>query len=387
MNRTILALLLTPLLLTQTESRGDGVPLPSAGSPVPSVLYCADADFPTRLAAHEVRRYLYLRTGSLADLVSEAEAPPDGDWIIVASGGSPLARQAGFDTDDFEGLAEGGYLLRTLESGSGRVLGICGVDGIGTLYGAYHFAGLLGVRFHIDEDVLPDGRMEFSMIDLDVREEPLFARRGILPFNNFPEGPDWWDLCDYKAYLSQLAKMRMNFLGLHCYPGVPWGPEPTVWMGLPGDVNEDGTVSAASPSSFHTTARLNAYGEESESTKRWWGYSPTRTSDFAAGASRLFHRDSHGPEVMRGLEFHEQTERDSIELFNRTGRKLRQVFDFGRMLGIRSAVGTETPLAIPDELRARIAEVGLDPDSLEAVNEVYRGMMKRLALASPPDYY
>ena len=55
------------------------------------------------------------------------------------------------------------------------------------------------------------------------------------PFHDFPEGPDWWSAEDYKAIFTQLTKMRMNFLGIHCYPeGLPYA-EPTVWHGLAGD--------------------------------------------------------------------------------------------------------------------------------------------------------
>ena len=42
--------------------------------------------------------------------------------------------------------------------------------------------------------------------------------RGIQPFHDFPEGPDWWNIDGYKAVLAQLPKMRMNFFGLHTYP-------------------------------------------------------------------------------------------------------------------------------------------------------------------------
>ena len=65
---------------------------------------------------------------------------------------------------------------------------------------------------------------------------PLFNLRGIQPFHDFPEGPDWWNLDDYKAVFSQLPKLRMNFFGLHTYPEGHPNAEPTVWIGLPQDV-------------------------------------------------------------------------------------------------------------------------------------------------------
>jgi hypothetical protein len=56
--------------------------------------------------------------------------------------------------------------------------------------------------------------------------KPLFDRRGIQPFHDFPEGPDWWNVDAYKANIGQLTRLRMNFLGLHTYPEGVWGPSP-----------------------------------------------------------------------------------------------------------------------------------------------------------------
>jgi hypothetical protein len=80
---------------------------------------------------------------------------------------------------------------------------------------------------------LPDGRILFSIPEFNVTGKPLFELRGILPFHDFPEGPDWWNTDDFLAYISQLAKMRMNCLGFPCYPEGGVGPEPgTATIGL-----------------------------------------------------------------------------------------------------------------------------------------------------------
>ena len=102
------------------------------------------------------------------------------------------------------------------------------------LYGAYAFVEKLGVRFQIDGDVIPDTRIPLALPVLDETHQPLFELRGLQPFHDFPEGPDWWTLDDWKAILGQAAKMRMNFVGLHTYPfqNKDLGPEPTVWIGL-----------------------------------------------------------------------------------------------------------------------------------------------------------
>ncbi len=116
------------------------------------------------------------------------------------------------------GIGPQQYLLKTIERGGNRWLVIAGGDDVGTLYGAYRVAEQIGVRFYLHGDVIPDERMRAELPNLDEPGKPLFALRGIQPFNNFPFGPDWWTTEDYKATISQLAKMRMNFIGFHCYP-------------------------------------------------------------------------------------------------------------------------------------------------------------------------
>ena len=165
---------------------------------------------------------------------------------------------------------------------------VVGGDPVGTLYGAYRLAEHWGVRFYLHGDVVPDGKMALALPLLDERGTPLFQTRGIQPFHDFPEGPDWWNTDDYKAIIAQLPKLRMNFIGLHTYPQGGVGPEPTVWIGLKEDVNPDGTVQLSSPSSYMNTLRGN------------WGYAAKKTSDFSFGTAQLFERDDYGPEVMFG---------------------------------------------------------------------------------------
>ena len=91
---------------------------------------------------------------------------------------------------------------------------------------------------------------------MDEIGRPLFDRRGIQPFHDFPEGPDWWGAEAYKAILAQLPKLRMNFFGLHTYPEGGVGPEPLTWIGPPGELNDDGTVQASYPSRHFATSNV-----------------------------------------------------------------------------------------------------------------------------------
>ena len=151
---------------------------------------------------------------------------------------------------------------------------LVGGDDVGTLYAAYQFAEQLGVRFYLHGDVVPDQRIPFALTDLHQEGKPLFRTRGIQPFHDFPEGPDWWDAEAYKAVLAQLPKLRMNFFGLHTYPEGGVGPEPAVWIGPPNETDADGQVSASYPSRHFVTSNVTGA----------WGYQPRKTSDYAFGA-------------------------------------------------------------------------------------------------------
>ena len=141
------------------------------------------------------------------------------------------------------------------------------------------------------------------MPEINETGKPLFETRGIQPFHDFPEGPDWWNLDDYKSVIAQLPKLRMNFFGLHTYPEGHPNAEPTVWIGLEDDIGQDGAVTFSYPSSYQNTLRGN------------WGYSPKPTGEFLFGGSQLFGRDDYGNDVMAGMCPQPETPEDCNEVF------------------------------------------------------------------------
>jgi hypothetical protein len=358
----------------------DSVACPAAESI--TIVEPAKAELPERLAAREIRRYLYLRTGELVPLVAADKERSAGRSIILGRKDQPIItmmlKGAGRLGTAVKSLQPQQYLLKTvpLASSDGKpVLLIVGGDAVGTLYGAYQFAEQLGVRFYLHGDVVPDRKIGLTLPALDVQGEPLFQTRGIQPFHDFPEGPDWWNTDDYKAIIAQLPKLRMNFIGLHTYPQGGVGPEPTVWIGLKEDVNEDGTVQLSSPSSYMNTLRGN------------WGYAAKKTGDFSFGTAQLFERDDYGPEVMFGAMPVSQSLGERNAVFNRTGQMLKEAFEFAHTLGVQTCVGTETPLTIPNVIKERLISRGKDPNNMAVVREVYEGMFERIARAYPVDYY
>ena len=320
-----------------------------------------------RLAAMEVQRYVYLRTGELPTTGKASQR------IIVARKDRPIVSASLRQTAKTLGPQQ--YILRTTITKGRKTWWVVGGDDTGTLYGAYRLAQELGVRFYLHGDVIPDQRLK-TIPDVNETGKPIFSIRGIQPFHDFPEGPDWWNTDDYLAYITQLPKMRMNFIGLHCYPDGGVGPEPSVWIGLPGDADAQGRVQFSSTSHWANTARTVA-----------WGYSAMPTSDFTCGVSLLFPQDHYGPDVMDGMLPRPATPEQCNAVFNRTADMFHIAFANAHALGVKTCVGTETPLTIPTAVKDRLKEQGKDPADPAVVQDLYKGMFQRISRAYPIDYY
>ena len=340
------------------------------------------------IGAAELRRYLYLLTGRLAPVIkidSLAELKESG---IIVNRKAEFLRQAGekgglvekIHPDKFPELSPEDYWLKSFNSGKTTHLMIAGGDGPGLLYGTYAFVEKLGVRFYLEGDVVPEEKIKFRIPAIDETGRPLFRLRGIQPFHDFAEGPDWWNEETYKAILGQLPKLGMNFFGLHTYPEKAPNAEPTVWIGVPDDVNKDGRVNFSYPSSYQNTLRANPGSHN-------WGYQAKKTGDFHFGASELFERDDYGVDIMEGLMPEPKTPEQSNELFNRTAAMLRGAFSFAKLLGVQTCVGTETPLTVPVLVQERLKKMGKNPKDPRVVQELYKGIFQRIAGAYPIDYY
>ena len=374
--RTPLVLLVVALALAPACARK---------SAVPGVFVARDATWHERAAAAEVRRYLYLTTGELPALreARSLSRIPAGAVAILEKSG-PFARgwSDAAAAAKLAALGPEDYWLKSVPAGSGRAVLVAGGSGPAVLYGAYQLAEKLGVRFSLEGDVVPDGKIAPPAFDLDETGRPLFAVRGIQPFHDFPEGPDWWTLENYKAVLSQLPKLRMNFFGLHTYPenpskekGATPNAEPTVWIGRAEDFGPDGKTTAAYPASYQNTARGN------------WGYESKRTGDFHFGASLLFERDDFGNDVMDGLSPDPAGPAAENEVFDRAAAVFKDAFTLARRLGVKTCVGTETPLTVPAPVRQRLIASGRDPKDPAVVKDLYKAMFGRIAAAYPVDYY
>ena len=175
---------------------------------------------------------------------------------------------------------------------------IRGGSAVAVLYGVYTYAEHLGVRFALHGDILPDEKFNESLYDCpEIKGKPLFEKRGLLPFHDFPEGPDLWDADMYKSCITQMTKMKLNFFSLHTYPHV----EPNVWIGLAEDVLPNGNVSYSYPTSLANTARSTS-----------WGYSAMDTRDYSSGAASLFGDSAFMSPVLNGVPW----PKDSVQMKN-----------------------------------------------------------------------
>lgn len=343
---------------------------------VPDVVVAADASRLERVAAAEVRRYLYLVTGGLPAVVEAVSTSGlTGPAVIVTQQGRSLLRGLESSLSPVPRLGPEDYWLKTVEiSGRSHVL-VAGGEGAGVLYGAFAFAEKFGVRFELDADLVPEDWISYTTPDLDETGRPLFAIRGVLPFHDFPEGPDWWRLDNYKTVLGQLPKLGMNFFGLHTYPDQGPNAEPTVWIGSRGEFEPDGRVRTSYPSSYQSTLRGN------------WGYEPKKTGAYSFGASSLFERDDFGNDVMEGFVPEPKPGPDANEVFDRAAAVFKDAFRFARGLGVKVCVGTETPLTVPEPVRKRLADKGRSVKDPAVVRDLYKGVFERIAAAYPLDYY
>ena len=122
--------------------------------------------------------------------------------------------------------------------------------------------------------------------------------------------PFWlrrWGAEDYKAVITQLAKMRMNFLGIHCYPeGIPMQSRPS-GSDLTGDFDASGRWQELSRALLQY-ALQPAGGDDAR---------PRKTGDYSFGGHLLFEDDAWAPDVMRGHCPLPETPEACNDIFNR----------------------------------------------------------------------
>ena len=347
-----------------------------------TVIYCPSQGAPGSLfAARELRRYIYQRTGEMALIqAGDKLSSPYAHLIVLMVKDQKLPKGIALPADlppIIASLKHEEFCLRSFLLKNKACLLIAGGDSTAMLYGAYRFAEVIGIRFFLHGDVIPDVKAGFAIPEINEVHKPLFSLRGILPFHDFPEGPDWWERENYLLVVEQLVKLRMNFLGLHTYTdnGDYVRFEPTVWQGLPGEYNNDGTVKKSYPAKYANTGLFS------------WGYRPRKTSEYSWGASIIFEKDYYTSSVMDGLTPVPASPEQMNRLFNRTGELFKEVFTYARSLGIKTCTGTEVPITIHYTITDEMKKNGKNPRDPVFVEEMYKGIFGRIEKTYPLDYY
>ena len=106
-----------------------------------SVVVPKGATVREKLAASEVRRYIYVRTGDLPEIVHSV--PRTAQAVVVATADRKIVKD--LLGDGLPALADQEYILKTVNT----TLVITGGSDTAVLYGAYCFAEHLGVRFYL----------------------------------------------------------------------------------------------------------------------------------------------------------------------------------------------------------------------------------------------
>jgi hypothetical protein len=341
-----------------------------------TIIISKDASNLEKYAAKEVRRYIYLRTGLLSIILFNDDISRMNDnLIIITKPGSKLFNSVSKNVKIYNDLTEQEYFLLSYNQKNKRHLLITGGNEIGMLYGAYRFLESMGIRFYLHGDVVPEKKIDFKLPEINERRRPLFSKRGILPFHDFAEGPDFWNLEEYKSIFTQMAKLKMNFIGLHNYMDVPYTAEPAVWVGQAKDVLDNGDVKYSFPASYQNTLREN------------YIYAPKKTSDFLYGASQLFEDDVYSTEIMKGSCPKPNTPEKCNELFNRTGKFYKEALSFAKKFDIKTCLGTDLPLYIVDSVRERSINGNKNISKREIAKIMYDGVFKRIKKSFPLDYY
>jgi hypothetical protein len=388
-----------------------------------TVVYPEQASLSEIQAASEIRRYIFLRTGTAPEIktADQYAALPEGDVIVLSEDGRDIISELKPEYGNVDAPYKDnrkGYLIKSVNKGDGRdILVITGADTLATLNAAYRFAELLGCHFNLAGDVIPDRKLSFPipLSGYDEKSQPWFELRGCLPFHDFPTGPDIWNTEDYRSFITQQAKMGFNFFGLHYYnekgfPGSQEGPEPSIWIGHKEDVMEDGTVKeeAAYKTYWASSYRKGDFYADNPD-EGIWGYIPVTTKEFTHGADKLFARDYVASEAIGSKE--PETPSEMAANFNNVGWMFRDAFSHARQLGVKTALGTETPMGFepgnprhliendwihtcPPYVQARMRDVhGFTlPTERGSVNEafskaLYEGVFTRIMKTHPLDYF
>lgn len=251
----------TGLALGAIELWGTSWPQTAAGQPaspdaqakVPSmvpeaILVSAKPSYAETLAAREVRRYLYVRTGRLVPIFTKTAQGKPAIVVGTKPGTKqqPVVEAAGAGTAwqlTLAGLHGEQYLLARrapVRPDEQPLLVVAGADLVGTLYAAYRLAERLGERFSLEGDVVPDAPVTRKInrggpAYRDYQADwPSSRYGGRTQHRYLPNGDFYADWCQaqFGAEVAQAAAAIFGRIDCHL-------PRPSDWVGGPGGIKPD----------------------------------------------------------------------------------------------------------------------------------------------------
>ena len=246
------------------------------------------------------------------------------------------------------------YLIKTLTvKGRPKVL-VAGGDPIGALR-RLSPGRALGVRFYLHGDVVPDGRSRSTLAATrrDGQAAVRAPRHPAVP--RFPRGARLVERRRLQGHPRPAAQAADELLRpAHLSRGRRRPRAGGLDRPARRDRRRTAQVKASYPSRHFTTANADRHVGLPAASK---------TGDYVFGAADLFDRDDYGADYMRGHASLAARCRPSsaTHLFDRMGALLREAFTFAHRLGIKTCLGTETPLTIPDAGAAAAAGGGQEP--------------------------
>lgn len=225
----------------------------------------AQSDGLVDLAATELQRYAYLRTGSLPKIGPEPVA--DRPAILLRTGPSDRLPPGGPDPSQNHAIY--------IESESPLRIVVHGASAVSTLWAAYSLIESWGFGFYLGGDTVPPRDPKFKARAFEASYEPVLAIRGSLPWLNFLNSPTTWNPQDYKTFFERMARQKANLVMFHVYDHEPFCAyaieEKKAKMGGP-------LMTTISP-------------------HRWWSPHAMSTKDFLFGTDLFFDRGEWGCEV------------------------------------------------------------------------------------------
>jgi Domain of unknown function (DUF4838) len=211
-------------------------------------------------AATELRHFLCQIAG--LDAADPSQFPIVGDQGAVTGNvilvGSELSNQQtalhraelGFVRSGAPAPGPEGYRIRTVRSGGASVILLAGFDRVGTLYAAYGFLDILGVRWFspgLAGEIVPS-RPDLSVPELDLLDAPKFSVRGYWAefFNSENEFVRPVGKKGTIDFFNWMARNRMN-LWSSGEMGVP-----------PGEMKKRGLHLSAGGHTFYTLIEPDA---------------------------------------------------------------------------------------------------------------------------------